>query len=168
MNWSYCCGYICFWKLVNPLANITGFLSRQYVHASSLLHLVGLIRRRYSACSIRMEQAVLCKQVAAIGQLLCSHTGQSFGRDVYSFFGIIYIVIDTITFYDAFDRNLIHWLNHLLDKFNLIFIKFVFTIELFIYVCNALSPVDVAVRREVLERDKTEIITRNIHRYKRL
>lgn len=25
MNWSYCCGYIRFWKLVNPLANTTGF-----------------------------------------------------------------------------------------------------------------------------------------------
>ena len=22
INWSYCCGYIRFWKLVNPLANI--------------------------------------------------------------------------------------------------------------------------------------------------
>ena len=50
--------------------------------------------------------------------------------------------------------ELIHRFDHLLDKVNLIVGEIVLGIELAVDVWNALAPVDVAVRREVLERDK--------------
>ena len=50
--------------------------------------------------------------------------------------------------------ELIHRFDHLLDKVNLIVGEIVLRVELAVDIRNALGPVDVAVRREVLERDK--------------
>ena len=56
---------------------------------------------------------------------------------------ILGVLTHPLTFYDSFVWNLIHWLDHLLDKVTLIFVQLVLSIELFVYVGNALIPVDV-------------------------
>ena len=53
----------------------------------------------------------------------------------------------------ALCQRLLHRLDHLLYEGYLVSRQTILAVELLVDVCNAGTPIDVAVRREILERD---------------